>query len=59
VYEYAAEVALRWYQEQRAALLGDKREGRSFKCGPPEYRQAWEAIAAEFFGGVDLVAPCS
>jgi len=62
VHEYAAEVALRWYQEQRAVLLGNERRGRtarSFKCGPPENRQAWEAIAAEFFGGVDLVGPCS
>jgi hypothetical protein len=57
--EYAAEVALRWYREQRAVLRGERLPGRSFKCGPAENRRAWEAIASEFFGGVDLVPPCA
>ena len=57
-HEYAAEVALRWYREQRAIVLGAPPVRPSFKCGPPENRAAWDAIAAEFFGGVDLVPPC-
>jgi hypothetical protein len=58
VHEYAAEVALRWYREQRAVVRGDKPVRPAFKCGPPENRRAWEAVVAEFFGGVDLVPAC-
>jgi hypothetical protein len=58
VHEYAAEVALRWYREQRAMVRGDKPVHPAFKCGPPENRRAWEAIGAEFFGSVDLVPAC-
>jgi hypothetical protein len=58
VHEYAAETALRWYREQRAMVRGDKPVRASFKCGPPENARAWEAIATEFFGGVDLVPGC-
>jgi hypothetical protein len=58
VHEYAAEVALRWYEEQRAVMRDEKRRGPSYKCGPPENGRAWEAISAEFFGGIDLVGPC-
>jgi hypothetical protein len=57
-HEYAAEVALRWYREQRAMVRGDKPVRPSFKCGPPENKRTWDAIAAEFFGGVDLVPAC-
>jgi hypothetical protein len=57
--EYAAEVALRWYREQRAVLRGERLPGRPFKCGPEENRRAWAAIADEFFGGVDLVPACA
>ncbi len=58
VREYAAEVALRWYREQRTAIGGERPAGRPFKCGPEENGRAWRAIADEFFGGVDLVPPC-
>jgi hypothetical protein len=58
VHEYAAEVALRWYQEQRAIVRGDRPVHPAFKCGPEENRRAWEAVAEEFFGGVDLVPHC-
>ncbi len=58
VHEYAAEVALRWYREQRAIVRKEAPIRPPFKCGPPENRKAWDAIAAEFFGGVDLVPPC-
>lgn len=59
VREYAAEVALRWYREQRAVLRGESFDGRPFKCGPEENRVAWEAVGEEFFGGVDLVPACA
>ncbi len=57
-HEYAAEVALRFYRENRAVLLGQKAAGPAFKCGPDENRRAWEALRDEFFGGVDLVPAC-
>lgn len=62
VHEYAAELALRYFREQRAALLGPA-AGRSggkgsFKCGPPENGRAWSLLVAEFFGGVDATPPC-
>jgi hypothetical protein len=55
--EYAAELAIRYYREQRAVLRGEA-VARPFKCGPDENRRAWELLAAEFFAGVDLVPPC-
>jgi hypothetical protein len=58
VHEYAAEVALRWYREQRAVARGERLAGASFKCGPDENGEAWRAIGEEFFGGVDLVPEC-
>jgi hypothetical protein len=58
VHEYAAEVALRWYREQRAIVRGDPPVRPAFKCGPDENRRAWTAIQTEFFGGVDLVPAC-
>jgi hypothetical protein len=58
VHEYAAEVALRWYEEQRAIVRGERPVRPAFKCGPQENRRAWEAITEEFFGGVDLVPAC-
>ena len=57
VREYAAELALRYYREQRAALRGLPRP-KPFKCGPPENGRAWKLIRDEFFGGVDAVPAC-
>ncbi len=59
VHEYAAEVALRWYEEQRAIVRGERPVRPAFKCGPDENRRAWRAVADEFFGGVDLVPGCA
>jgi hypothetical protein len=64
VHEYAAELATRWYLEQRAALrvsaLHGLRPARPpFKCGPEENRRAWDALVTEFFGGADLVPACT
>ncbi len=51
--EYGAELALRYYLEQRAILRGEPLGRAPFKCGPPENARAWRAIVSEFFGGVD------
>ncbi|WP_437970936.1 hypothetical protein WMF04_17355 [Sorangium sp. So ce260] len=56
--EYAAELAIRYYREQRAALRGERLGKAPFKCGPPENARAWSLLAGEFFGGADRVAPC-
>lgn len=56
VREYAAELALRWYREQRAILHGESVK-KPFKCGPPENARAWQAIVGEFFH-VDRVPAC-
>jgi hypothetical protein len=58
VHEYAAEVALRRYMEQRAIVRAERPVRPAFKCGPPESRRAWAAVVDEFFGGVDLVPGC-
>jgi hypothetical protein len=58
VVEYGAELALRYYREQRAVLQKRPLKKPPFKCGPSENARAWALIAAEFFGGVDLVPPC-
>jgi hypothetical protein len=55
--EYAAELATRYYIEQRAALAG-KPPARPFKCGPAENARAHALLADEFFGGVDHTPPC-
>lgn len=57
VREYAAELALRYYREQRAVLRGQP-SGRRFRCGPPENVLAWGLVRDTFFGGVDLVPAC-
>lgn len=55
--EYAADLARRYYLENRAAQRGEPIAKR-FKCGPPENKQAWKLLVDEFFDGVDLVPPC-
>jgi hypothetical protein len=56
--EYAAEVATRFYVENRAIALGLRPVTPAFKCGPTENRAAWDAIKGEFFNGIDLVPDC-
>lgn len=66
VHEYAAELALRYFREQREALTSDPaaryRPSAAapghFKCGPPENRRAWDAITADLFGDADATPPC-
>ncbi len=57
VREYAAELALRYYREQRAVMRGAPPAVR-FKCGRPENGRAWTLLVDEFFAGVDRTAPC-
>ena len=66
VHEYAAELAVRYFREQRDALSGKRGPARrgaaapgAFQCGPAENRKAWEAIVTEFFGGADATPPCA
>jgi hypothetical protein len=56
--EYAAELATRFFLEQRAALDGKRYPGTPFKCTLPMNAWAWQALADEFFGGADLTPPC-
>jgi hypothetical protein len=57
VTEYAADVARRYYVEQRALLHGQQVK-QPFKCGPPENARAWQLVVDEFFGGIDRVPAC-
>ena len=59
VHEYGAELALRYYLEERAMAHDEKLKKPPFKCGPEENKKAWAAITEEFFAGIDLVPPCS
>jgi len=56
--EYAAEIALRYFREQRLMLEGKPLPLPPFKCGPAENAEAMELVVREFFGGVDLVPAC-
>lgn len=58
VHEYAAELAVRYWKEQREMRAAGKLGRPAFKCGPPENRRAWQALVAEFFAGRDLVPDC-
>lgn len=58
VWEYAAELAIRYYREHRRLLAGQKLGKKAFKCGPAPNAKTWQLLADEFFGGIDLVPPC-
>jgi hypothetical protein len=55
-HEYAAELAQRYFEEQRLAAAGQARAGGWFACGEPENARAMRALADEFFGGADLTS---
>jgi hypothetical protein len=57
--EYAAELALRYFREQRLMIDGKPLPIAAFKCGPPENKEAMDLLIDTFFGGVDLVPPCN
>lgn len=58
VHEYAAELAVRYWKEQREVAEAGKLSHKAFKCGPPENARAWQALVGEFFGGHDAVPAC-
>jgi len=58
VHEYAAELAVRYWKEQREVTETHKLSHPAFKCGPPENARAWRALVGEFFGGHDAVPAC-
>jgi hypothetical protein len=58
VHEYAAELAVRYWKEQREIAAHGKLTHRAFKCGPPENARAWQALVDEFFAGHDAVPAC-
>jgi hypothetical protein len=57
VREYAAELALRYFREQRAALRSLPKV-KPFKCGPPENARSWALMRDEFWNGIDAVPAC-
>jgi len=59
VHEYAAELAVRYFKEQSEMAASGKLARSAFKCGPTENARAWKGLVDEFFGGQDLVPPCS
>jgi hypothetical protein len=58
VHEYAAELALRYYREQREMLRRGRLSRPAFKCGAPENARSWDALVREFFAGRDRVPTC-
>ncbi len=58
VLEYAAEVALRYYREQRAMIRNGRLQGPAFKCQTPENHEAYVLVAERFFGGFDRTPVC-
>ena len=58
VHEYAAELAVRYFQEQSEMLAAGKLAAPAFKCGPAENGRAWRALIDEFFAGRDRVPAC-
>ncbi len=59
VHEYAAELAVRYFREQREMQRAGKLAKPAFKCGPAENARAWKALVDEFFAGRDLVPACA
>ena len=59
VHEYAAELALRYYRDNRVSMRGEALKKPGFKCGPPGNQRAWAALSGEFFGGVDRTPSCA
>lgn len=58
VHEYAAELAVRYWKEQREVAETGRLSHPAFKCGPPENARAWTALVGEFFGGHDAIPAC-
>ena len=54
VHEYAAELAVRYWEEHMEILAKGKLAKKPFKCGAPENGRSWKALIDQFFGGRDL-----
>lgn len=57
VTEYAADLAKRYYVEQRTVMRGGV-VPKPFKCLTAENAEAWELLVGQFFGGVDRLPAC-
>jgi hypothetical protein len=57
VREYAADLALRYFKEQREVMQG-RVVKKPFKCGAPENARAWAKLKDRYFGGVDRLPSC-
>lgn len=57
VHEYAADLALRYFRDQREVMAG-RAVKKPFKCGAPENARAWAKLKDRFFGGVDRLPSC-
>ena len=57
VREYAADLALRYFKEQREVMSGGVVK-KPFKCQAPQNARAWAKLVERFFGGVDRVPSC-
>ncbi|MEO8875228.1 MAG: hypothetical protein ABI461_06565 [Polyangiaceae bacterium] len=58
VREYAAELAVRYYKEQRGALGQGSAVKIPFKCTGKGNAAAWKKLVDEFFGAIDLTGAC-
>jgi len=58
VHEYAAEIAVRYWEEHMEIFANGKLAAKPFKCGPAENGRSWKALVDEFFGGRDLTPRC-
>ncbi len=57
VREYAADLALRYFRDQREVMQG-RVVKKPFKCAAPENARAWAKLSQRFFGGVDRLPSC-
>lgn len=58
VNEYGADLASRWFEEQRTMVRGGRLAATPWKCLTRENAEAYASIADAFFGGVDRTPPC-
>jgi hypothetical protein len=58
VVEYGAELASRYFLEQREMLERGRLAAPAFKCATAENAQAYAKVGAAFFAGVDLTPSC-
>jgi hypothetical protein len=56
--EYGAELAVRYFREQKAALAGSWVSAKGFKCRAAENREAWTKLVHEYFDDVDITGDC-